>query len=183
MKKSHLLFFTASFPYGKGEQFIETEIKYLSKVFTKITLIPQQYKKNEHMRQLPNNVECTDPLVSDNKFKIFIKGLFNLSSFFPFLVDLFSNNSKTSLKKRFKEIIKTRYLYLKLKKHLTSSKNNTHNTLAYFYWGNEVVSAASLFSQTTIPLISRFHGFDLYDDRGAFFCLRERVLKKLINIS
>ena len=38
-----LIFFTESFPYGKGESFIENEIEYLSREFDRI-YIPVSYK-------------------------------------------------------------------------------------------------------------------------------------------
>ena len=36
-----LIFFTESFPYGKGESFIENEIEYLSREFDRIYIPPR----------------------------------------------------------------------------------------------------------------------------------------------
>ena len=36
-----LIFFTESFPYGKGESFIENEIEYLSREFDRIYILPK----------------------------------------------------------------------------------------------------------------------------------------------
>lgn len=41
MPEKTLLLFTTGFPYGKGEQFIETEIHFLAEVFKEIHIVPE----------------------------------------------------------------------------------------------------------------------------------------------
>ena len=47
-----LIFFTESFPYGKGESFIENEIEYLSREFDRIYILPKTSSTQEQ-RSLP----------------------------------------------------------------------------------------------------------------------------------
>ena len=42
-----LIFFTESFPYGKGESFIENEIEYLSREFDRIYILPKTSSTQE----------------------------------------------------------------------------------------------------------------------------------------
>lgn len=49
-----LIFFTESFPYGKGESFIENEIEYLSREFDRIYILPKTSSTQEQ-RSLPAN--------------------------------------------------------------------------------------------------------------------------------
>ena len=51
-----LIFFTESFPYGKGESFIENEIEYLSREFDRIYILPKTSSTQEQ-RSLPRSEE------------------------------------------------------------------------------------------------------------------------------
>src|SRR5690554_7772856 len=54
-----LCLYTASFPYGLGEQFLETEIKYLAEHFDTIFIIPNNPTGN--IRSIPPNVKVLRP--------------------------------------------------------------------------------------------------------------------------
>ena len=60
-KEKTLFFITISFPFGYGEVSLENEIKVLAECFEKIYIIPQ-YKKSDHLRKMPANVEVLDTL-------------------------------------------------------------------------------------------------------------------------
>ena len=70
MNKHTLVLFTNTFPYGMGESFLETEIKYLAKEFDKIIIYP--IKKDGEKRELPLNVEISSDFI-----------LFKVNSFSP----------------------------------------------------------------------------------------------------
>ena len=54
-----LFLFTASYPFGNGETFIENEISFLNKRFEKILILP--YNSNfSTQRAVPENVEIVD---------------------------------------------------------------------------------------------------------------------------
>ena len=60
-----IMLFTTTFPYGIGEQFLETEIIFLSKAFEKIFILPTQTATGTY-RQLPGNCQIIPPI---EKFK------------------------------------------------------------------------------------------------------------------
>ena len=57
-----LIFFTESFPYGKGESFIENEIEYLSREFDRIYILPKNSSTQEK-RSLPENCIVYHPII------------------------------------------------------------------------------------------------------------------------
>ena len=77
---SKLLLFTSSFPFGKYEAYLETEIIFLAKKFDKITIYPFFYKdKHMKMRKIPKNVEIINPILAISKLQriiIFLKKVF-----------------------------------------------------------------------------------------------------------
>ena len=54
-----LFLLTKTYPFGHGEQYITNELPYLSKVFEKIIIYPNDYYDEaiEHDKLLPPNVE------------------------------------------------------------------------------------------------------------------------------
>jgi len=164
-----LLLFTGEFPYGKrGEPFLEDEILYLSNEFDKIIVFPR--KKETFTRILPSNVFIQDN-ITNIKFRISKQSLFVIiKSIFP----LFNEALRT----------KKGYLYLKQPKHFLFSwieanilairintfiKNNKiKNPFFYSYWSDSsLLACARLKNQgATNTLITRAHGFDLYNNRN-----------------
>jgi hypothetical protein len=55
MGENTLIILTSTFPFARGEEFLETEIPYLSKMFKRVILLPQ--KASGKMRPLPATVE------------------------------------------------------------------------------------------------------------------------------
>ena len=64
--RDELIFFTNSFPFGEGEQFIETEIKYLSKAFKRIYIMPVAI--SDKSRYVPSNCTVDKILLTKNIF-------------------------------------------------------------------------------------------------------------------
>lgn len=83
-----LIFFTESFPYGKGESFIENEIEYLSREFDRIYILPKTSSTQEQ-RSLPANCIVFPPIFRSSGELVF-KGLFCFSPLFYFFKKLIS---------------------------------------------------------------------------------------------
>ena len=81
-----LIFFTESFPYGKGESFIENEIEYLSREFDRIYILPKTSSTQEQ-RSLPANCIVFPPIFRSSGELVF-KGLFCFSPLFYFFKKL-----------------------------------------------------------------------------------------------
>lgn len=86
-----LIFFTESFPYGKGESFIENEIEYLSREFDRIYILPKTSSTQEQ-RSLPAKLYRFPPIFRSSGELVF-KGLFCFSPLFYFFKKLISEKS------------------------------------------------------------------------------------------
>ena len=171
-----------SFPYGKGESFIENEILYLSKSFEEVIIIPLYYNNlNKNKRTTPNNCIVLKPIIR-NKLQHYLLGLFGLK-----IIPLY-----------FKEFFKKRiYLNLRWLKSFLISYCTTNNLLQskiiksylyklndndilYFYWGSGAANIIPFLDKIKAKKIIRFHGGDLYEERNnGYIPIRENLLKHI----
>jgi glycosyltransferase involved in cell wall biosynthesis len=154
-----LCLYTAQFPYGLGEQFIETEIKYLAQSFGHIFIFPSN--TDGLKRNTPANVEIIK--LNFEKYNSF-SGLKNIGKwFFECLPDVFLENEKElTISKLIRAGFQANELYKYLKAHALLEE-----VLHYSYWfDNWSLILSILKSQGLIThYISRAHGFDLYEYR------------------
>ncbi len=174
---SVLTIYTNNFPYGKAETFLETEILILSLHFEKIYIVP--FRKEEGIRILPRNVKVLST-VQDKKWgslKIYLTGILS----FNLILDI------PELKKELKGISvfkAIRYLgFAILTKSRLSKLIPQESSVHYSYWLNfNAFSLALLKMEGKIKiLISRAHGFDLYEERGerSLLFIKGATLKNL----
>lgn len=188
MKKevSHLILFTSTFPYGRGEQFIESEILYLANGFDIITIIPYSYGLSRTARSIPSNVKVFPPLKPEgfSPLKLFFKGVFNLTPaniFFRELLEKKCFSLRISpLILWFRHMLITRMLVADrtLKEIIDNYRGST---IVYFYWGR-IHSAIIPFINKEIPTVVKFHGGDLYEERletNGYIPFRRAVLQNL----
>lgn len=175
MTNTTLCLHTASYPFGLGEQFIETEIKYLADAFEKVVIIPNNTEGEE--RLVPENVEVLKPDFSGYSTK---KGIKNIGVWFFFNLTavLKSNNKILTLSTLLRAGYQADVLFCFLK-----NNNLIDNTIHYTYWFNEQSTLLSILkSKKRINgFISRAHGFDLYEDRNkeGFIPFRKFQLKNV----
>lgn len=164
-----LFLFTAEYPYGnKSETFLETEINFLAKDFKEVIIVPS--KKSAFKRPTPENVWVLDEYANLS---------FSKSSQ---LIHLFKHPLLSSRiiyseiqAKGFKKFWKNRkvlidYLTRQLITASLFEKNKEmtiRNTILYAYWFSNTTLALSVLKNKTpkIKLVTRAHGFDLYDER------------------
>lgn len=179
MKKLYL--FTANYPYGHIENFLEVEILFLSNVFDKIIIIPFSAGGADLThRVVPENCSVLAPI---RKRKIqYIWGLFEWKTFPLFIKDFFNRkvyaNSK-SLKKWAVTYIQTN-IYFQSKTIKTLLNELSSDSVIYFYWG--VVGNSILpFINVNAKKISRFHGeWDLWEESsGNYASIRKDIAEKL----
>ncbi len=160
MKK--IILVTSSFPYGNGEQFLETEVNYYKDI--DISILPISMTKD--CRKIPKNIEI-DTFLADNFLK---------KSKFLYLIKSFKNNFF------YKELIKEKVLNIKKLKILLSSMylyqmyyelfdeyfskcKNLEKVTLYTYWHNEATYALQILKEKyNYKLISRIHRGDLYKE-------------------
>lgn len=166
MKK--ILLITSQFPYGTGEQFLETEIKYYNKENINLTIMPSV--KSEKCRDISSHITIDDYL-SDNSYKKNkLVYLLNALSTKAFYHEIISNNLFHPIK--FKNFISSIYHYQMyyeiLDKYLEQLKDKD-NLIIYTYWNTEITYALqSLKAKYNYKLVSRIHGGDLYKERKPF---------------
>ena len=177
-----LVLFTASFPYGKKENFLETELPFLSRQFENIDIIPFG-GLNEPMRPVADNCAVDNRLQCTRRRRILF-GLMGVWRVLPvYIKDLFSARpykKKKTLKLWATSLLCTSY-YLQSSPVKELKHSNLEETVLYFYWGVIYNSIAHFFNGK-VKMVSRFHGdWDLwnsYDSEG-YKPIRKVTIKAL----
>ena len=177
----NLYFFTVKYPYSStAECFIEDEIKYLSKAFDHITLIPLQ-TEGPDVKPLPENCRTIKP-VFGGKFSFVLKGMFNRRAFRKMFPLLFKNDTLTD-KVHLTNWVKayTTATNLLNNKEVTRIERNLQpSDVCYFYWG-KWSNLLTCFWKGKCHLVSRFHGEgDLWEEcHKGYVPLRKEVIDAL----
>lgn len=186
-----LAVFTNTFPYGKGETFLEDEINFTAQEFEKIEIFPLYIPKGAEgqiLRKVPQNITVHKPLLrGDHKDKktLLCDGIFNFAPI-NFAIREFMEKKVYSSKKK----IWRWGNFLCILRAILGNKNRMKEILhtleecstAYFYWGDK--------SALTIPFLKkllkkkpafvvRFHNSDVYEDAKGFLPFREMLYKDI----
>lgn len=187
MKYMELILFTTNFPLGSSEQFLECEIIYLSKWFSRITIIPLTDSGIPLARSIPDNVSCFPamlPISLNDKMWLFLLAVFNRQPLKMFLADFIHH--KVYFRKSwfinwlsFSSIARAAMRSLSYRKMKTMI---TPSTMFYFYWGDKS-STLCPFIKKEFPgnkYIARFHRTDLYEIKTpGYMPFREVLLQNL----
>lgn len=179
MKGNTVFLFTSEFPFGTGENFIESEIKILANAFDKIFIIPFE-NPNGEQRRLPQNVSVKLPETHRTSLpKIFSKIFSEPEILKEFLKNLFSNPLKN------KVLLNTvrNALTVLEQIELLRRKNSGGRHFFYSYWLNDAAVALAFLNDSEVK-ISRAHGWDVYFERHPYnyLPLRKFLAQKLNKI-
>lgn len=157
----NLVLYTAEFPYGKGETFLETEIVYLASKFEKITIVSTENIAGIERRDVPDNVKIQNlpPLTSRQKYSALI-GVKN-----KIFLDEHKYWKAISGRSLNRVQAKTALVSLYNAKRIFKSLKdvNIENTVFYSYWCNDAALALALLtSKRNAITFSRAHRWDLY---------------------
>ncbi len=168
----NIILITSSFPYGCGEQFLETEVKYFcdNKNF-KLTILPIS-SGNVTRRDISSCIKVDETLLSyelntmATRIFYFIRSLKSK----VFYKELFSENLFSFNKIKYFSLSISRYqMFYELFDMLLSKQDNLKETIFYTYWHTEATYALQhLKHKYHYQLISRIHGGDLYKERKPF---------------
>ena len=163
MKKKYLLLFTNSFPYGKGEQYLENELPYYSNEFKRIIFVPVNLSGKK--RTIPQNAEVLNihPKVNYSKTKY-------ISSFSKFN-SLFRQEKKLKNKiggskiKHYKLFYNASVYAEAINNWLNEQSIERNQTVFYSYWFYHWVTVMSELRNLNYDgrYISRAHLYDAYD--------------------
>jgi len=176
--QKNLVLFTASFPYEGGEQFLETEIEYLSKRFDNIIVVPA--KRNRKIRDIKKykNIVVDESIYKiDKSIKNRLKSLFDIKYLLNLRVS-YSWNRYLAIRM----IYINRYLEW-IDNFQKNYNYSFENTLFYTYWFEAETIALSLAKRKnpSIKFVTRAHGGDLYEEvhNLSYFPMRKKVLKNI----
>jgi glycosyltransferase involved in cell wall biosynthesis len=175
-----LYFFTATYPYGQRESFIEDEIKFLSSSFKKVVIVPLE-GIGAPTRTVPDNCEVLEPIITSKKQQYLIGLLCPLSlktylpEFFKKKVFLNSRRLKTWL---ISYVLSNNLLKSRVIKKLFKEINP--DDVCYFYWGKGS-NVLAYFYKGKAPFVSRFHGeWDLWEESsGNYAPIRSKIVPSL----
>ena len=172
MKKMYI--FTTEFPYGKSEKnFIMQELEYLKRKFD-ITIVSSASSKakldDKDQTLLDKSISVLWYPYSE--MSIFRKCIYSMQALISpaFLIDVVSiikSNSKIlqRISYSLQFYVYSLQMYRWMKKHFT--KDMTENSVFYSFWYYIPVMASAMLKNEYLnfKLVSRAHGFDLYNER------------------
>ena len=180
-----IVLFTGSYLYSKSleDTFLEPELEVLNDFF-KIILVPLSRKgsKSEFIKKL-KNIEICEDFIEFNK-----KDILNV-----FKMDLIFLSDLKNIKKlaHLKDLVKKFIFYRWVKKNIEQKIENelwSENFIYYTYWFDYATTAlVSLKKQYSLKVVTRVHGYDLYEERkDGFIPFRSRDVTgvdKIVTIS
>ena len=158
-KHKKLLLLTSEFPYGKGETFLENEFPFLLNGFEEIIIFSENNKGESRITN--PNVEVK--LIKSINLTSRISSLFN-KEFYRELNYLRKKGefNLSTFRTAWYSLSKATYIAQQLE-----SVGDKGRSIFYSYWLDEKALALALFKRKNpyFNVISRAHGWDVYEDR------------------
>ncbi|VFT15951.1 polysaccharide biosynthesis protein [Pseudomonas aeruginosa] len=163
---SSILILTNAFPYYPGEQFIEDEIVFWTESsFSEVHILPATGGKDR--RWVPENITFSTPVQKKSKLNLTFRALFS-PVFIREILYLIKAREFTFAKLFYalKASALTKSSELVLRQFVA---NNKKIDIVYCYWNDVQAYASCLLKQEGLigKVLSRAHGFDLYEERRA----------------
>lgn len=184
MNNDTLIILTNRYPFPPKEEFLETELFYLSREFSKVYLIPVNYNKKEGIgsRSIPNNTE----ILLSPSFKRSDLPRYMLN---PLALKWISKDILRALKISPKALPVLSYWVSRaivindfLKKEVIP-KVDLSRTVFYSYWTTPSAISLVMLKEEykELKAVSRVHGGDLYEERHSpkFIPLQMQTLENL----
>lgn len=165
--QNKLVLFSADFPFGSGETFLEAEIDFLAEGFDEVIIISQN-ECDAQTRQIPPNCKVERIQLSVSKFQK-IKAIFGIATILFWKE--YSIVKKVYAKKRTRGIITTMLISLTraktVKKYIADLINRESldaKLVIYSYWCDDVALGLAMANKKCPQLktISRIHGWDVF---------------------
>ncbi|MDB4091085.1 glycosyltransferase [Crocinitomicaceae bacterium] len=180
MKTKQLILITSSFPFGKGETFLETEIEYLCREFENVKIVSRG-DKDQGTREIPKNAAVIS-IGSNLSDWQRIASLFNI--FNRACLSELKNIHSLYRRKITIGIFKTVLISFQQAKRVRNIVQNELNhielgeTVIYSYWCDDASISLALLKKKNrkLKVISRVHGWDVYFNVSQFNYLPFRSL-------
>ncbi len=184
--RNKLIILTSSFPYGKEELFLESEIQIIAPYFKEVEIIAVSNKLFTDKRQVPQNVLFSQLNIKNNYFSK-VKSFFQLASFLFWkeVRFIYGFNKPLNLIKT-KTILRSCYNAKAISRHLKIKITHPERTIIYSYWSNDNALATALlkFEFKDLKVVTRAHGWDVYFEanQANYLPFRKTLLGKLDNV-
>ncbi len=177
-KYDSVVLFTAEFPFGQQETFLENELVYLSKSFSRVTIIP--LFKHSYQRKLDyKNVVVYTPVNNSRDITMHKFVLLASITFWKTLFTGFFEVKKTP--KSLLKLLKQAFIISRMKKYLRKRPEIYNNDLWYFYWGTNSINILPYLKRVP-KIIARYHRYDLYGedvDGGEHQLFQKKTMAKV----
>jgi len=165
--KKVLHIISENYPFGKGEQFFDAEVKVLATHFDEIILFPLS-KKGEQ-RNLPKNVSVNTVLVTASRESGRKKVWSQLPIIFKILaIELRRSNKKVFILKKMRRWISMIIRSSQLATDFYNEIDLSHENYFYSFWMNDgALSLAILKAKGQINrFFFRVNGYDIFNERN-----------------
>ncbi len=181
-----LLLFTATYPYSPGSEanFLDVEIHHLVRAFDRVILVPRNIRSGQ--LPLPKEVEIDESYTSfvNNTSKLSIAWLVLQSPYF--YREIVSRPAillyPSAMLRLAAFIGGARLTFLWVEKWMRENRGCPRDLLFYTYWFDQAAMGIGLLKEKRFPeirLVSRVHGYDLYEEyyyKFAFWPCRRYAL-------
>lgn len=168
MKKRKMILVTDYYPHATGETFLENEIPYLAENFDLVILTSDT--ESPQTREVPAGVSIYR-IKAKQGYSFFEKCKYTLK----FLCSQMGRqeifeilSAKTQIPSR---LLTSLYFMVEAESFLSQVNSvadlqTQEDTIVYSYWANyKLLAFAKKRKKNTFKLVSRFHGYDLYNER------------------
>jgi colanic acid/amylovoran biosynthesis glycosyltransferase len=185
-----LIYFTASYPYGLGEQWKANELRELVNHFEEITVVPYSYDGNfENPKTLPAGVQGEKPLFRESAFAFSkINGLIKIwkSRYRRSFIKEFRYKKVYRSKAHFVSWIYASLNVIRLMDHPTIqriSQSMDRQTILYFFWGKGAAEFLPFVDTSRcFKTFVRMHRYDLFETVNNNYIPYRRALIENIDI-
>jgi glycosyltransferase involved in cell wall biosynthesis len=175
--------FTAAYPYGPGEQFLETELPYLAKAFRTIVIVP--LGTSGAVRPIPANtvVDTSLALCRSRRWANALRALGELPFTRRLWVELHRRWRDLASVSAWRRLISNYSDAVQVRRWIRAAHRSGRVDAAdvvYTYWMTGATLGALLARRAIAGLrvVSRAHGIDLYEERSTppYLPFREAML-------
>jgi len=186
-----ILLFTESYPYSSAveDPFIDPELPYLMSSFNTVVIIPKSLEGEKKNLSANIMVETTlgELLKFRRIFKSRIKTLILVFTSLYFYKEILKKPKKTFKIRSIIRIISYLGIALRTKKwilkYIKDNDIDLKKTIFYTYWLDDIAMGICLAKiiYSEIKIISRAHGFDLYEERSysSYIPFRPEIFQNL----
>lgn len=184
--RNKLIILTSSFPFGKSELFLESEIQIIAPYFREVEIIAVSNQKFFDNRHVPQNVSFSQLRIKNNN-------LSKLRSFFQLISPLFYKEVRFIYRFdkplnliKTKTILRSCFSAKVIAQYVKSKIIHPESTIVYSYWSNDNALAAALLKLKfkDLKVVTRAHGWDVYFEanQANYLPFRKTLLGELDNV-